>query len=463
MTSPSFDGEAPSAALADVDEFAETSSTLEQWRDITQSLRGLLAIATAVLITTAIQVLLNPIAVILVNGASWDSSLPIELLALILMVICACQAAALLLSNRMPLLTVGATLAAYAVAILVATDAPNWVSAMNTATAVALFLLAARARLLTTISALAGTAAVVIAIVLSLPSTSNVPPPTLAAYLLAFAAGFMAPLVGGALLGFWWGVQSRRAQRSRAAADAARREHAERVAQARHAERERIAQELHDVAGQHLMGLLSVADAASQAGPPPPDVALGIIDDVRREARFAAAAVYTAMQDLRADEGERTESTPDVGDLPDLVAFWQERQLPVSLTTHGSVEEIPPAVSTTAFRIVAESLTNAAKYAPGTDVAVTLSTAGAHLSIRVDNPQGQPADGSTAGLGWGLRGLNHRVRLLGGHFTAAPIATGGWRVEAELPLDPPPDAIRNRRVRKGGDYGSPDARARADR
>ncbi len=459
VTTPSFGEQTPASDIGVVD----VMSPAEHWSDITQSRRGLLAIAAAVLITTSIQVLLNPIAVVLVNGATWVSLVPIEILTLTLTLICACQAAALLISNRLPLLTVGATLAAYALAVWVATDAPNWVSAMNTATAVALFLLATRARLIVTIAALIGSAGFVIAIVLLLPSTASVAPATLAAYLLAFAAGFMAPLVGGALLGFWWGTQSRRAQRARAAADAARHEHAARVRQARHAERERIAQELHDIAGQHLMGLISLADAARETGPPAPESTIAIIDDVRREARFAAAALYSAMQDLRADHGERSTPTPDARDLPELAQFWRDRDLAVSLTIGGNTDDLAPVVSATAFRIVAESLTNAAKHAPGTDVEVTVSVDTTRVFLCVENSGGRATHEQMAGLGWGLRALNQRAQLLGGQFIAAPNAEGGWRVEAVLPLDPPPDAIRREQTTKGEDDGPLDTRARANR
>src|SRR3546814_10215650 len=87
-------------------------------------------------------------------------------------------------------------------------------------------------------------------------------------------------------------------------AERARREHDERVARARTVERARIARELHDVAGQHLAGLITLSDAALSLAADRPEEALRLVEDVRSEGRFAAASLAGAIADLGAVETE---------------------------------------------------------------------------------------------------------------------------------------------------------------
>ncbi len=84
------------------------------------------------------------------------------------------------------------------------------------------------------------------------------------------------------------------------ASEEERRTHEERIARAREAERARIAQELHDVAAQHVAGLLSLTEAAVTIVDPSPAEALTPLTEARAEARFAAASLYAALNELRA-------------------------------------------------------------------------------------------------------------------------------------------------------------------
>lgn len=100
------------------------------------------------------------------------------------------------------------------------------------------------------------------------------------------------------------------------------------------------------------------------------------------------------------------------------------------------------AVGQSAYRIVQEALTNAARHAPGAVVAVTLDWGRSSLRLRVaDGGAGlgpgasRGRRGSVSGTGHGIVGMRERAEAVGGSLTAGPLPGGGWAVVAELPLD----------------------------
>jgi hypothetical protein len=88
--------------------------------------------------------------------------------------------------------------------------------------------------------------------------------------------------------------------------------------------------------------------------------------------------------------------------------------------------------------VVQESLTNAARHAPGATVTVTVARqdTGTRLDVVNDAPS-QPGNGhgrgTAPGSGHGLIALHERIRLVGGRLDAGPRPDGGWAVTAELP------------------------------
>ena len=91
---------------------------------------------------------------------------------------------------------------------------------------------------------------------------------------------------------------------------------------------------------------------------------------------------------------------------------------------------LPAAVEITAYRIVAEAITNAVRHSGASRCTVTLN-AGSHLIVEVSD------DGERKGEwrpGIGLTSMRQRTVELGGRWSAGPQPDGGGRVRAELPL-----------------------------
>jgi signal transduction histidine kinase len=86
----------------------------------------------------------------------------------------------------------------------------------------------------------------------------------------------------------------------------------------------------------------------------------------------------------------------------------------------------------TAYLCVFEALTNAAKYAPGHPVAVSLSIDGADLQVKIAD-QGDGFDPAAHTTGTGLAGLRDRLDALGGRHVVDSAPGRGTTLLAVLP------------------------------
>jgi signal transduction histidine kinase len=104
--------------------------------------------------------------------------------------------------------------------------------------------------------------------------------------------------------------------------------------------------------------------------------------------------------------------------------------LPVELDL-GLSQRLPSAVETAAYFVVAEALTNVAKYAAATHarVAVRRENGAAVVEISDDG-----VGGADAAAGTGLRGLGDRVGALDGTIELDSRPGAGTRLRARIPL-----------------------------
>jgi signal transduction histidine kinase len=218
--------------------------------------------------------------------------------------------------------------------------------------------------------------------------------------------------------------------------DRAERAEAERELLAREAvltERTRIAREMHDAVG-HRVSLMVLQSGAIE-------MAAADSERVEQLARQVQTAGRQALDELRqmvgvlragdADDATPLGPQPGLGDLTRLVAQAGEAGMDVELRPLPA-EPVDPAVGRAAFRIVQESLTNAAKHAPGAAVCVTVDRMPGQLLVRVVSGAGATPGEPSSG-GYGLVGLAERVRTLDGRLSAEPRLDGGFVVEAVLP------------------------------
>ncbi|MGW1784618.1 sensor histidine kinase [Streptomyces sp. NPDC002143] len=203
-------------------------------------------------------------------------------------------------------------------------------------------------------------------------------------------------------------------------------------------ERLRIARELHDVIG-HNMSMINVqASAALHRLKKDPSQAEEALAAIKQGSKDGLRELRSTLGVLRqVDEEAPTAPAPGLAGIDDLVASAALAGLEVRVERSGATVRPPAAVDLAAYRIVQESLTNAAKHSSARHVTVRLSHEAKQLTLVVENDgQGAPSSRARAG-GSGITGMTERARALGGSLTAQERQQGGFVVHARLPFTSP--------------------------
>jgi signal transduction histidine kinase len=198
----------------------------------------------------------------------------------------------------------------------------------------------------------------------------------------------------------------------------------ERIVTAADDERRRVERDLHDGAQQRLVSLsLALAVARNRAASDSPEVAETLakaeteLKQAITELRGLARGIHPAIL-TEAGLGAALESLAD------------HSPLPVSVDSDLDGRRLPPLVEATAYFVAAEALTNAAKHAHASRVDVSVTAADGFVRLRVED---DGVGGADPNRGSGLRGLLDRVAVLGGRLRVEDGASGGTRLEAEIP------------------------------
>jgi signal transduction histidine kinase len=203
-------------------------------------------------------------------------------------------------------------------------------------------------------------------------------------------------------------------------------------------ERLRIAREMHDVIGHSLAVISLQAGVAEHFLSSRPEEARKAVTAIRGVSKQALTELRTELAALRGDglAGADRRPTPGLSAVPVLAAQMRDAGLVIDLDLPQGDYEIPEIVSTAAYRIVQESLTNVARHAGSgarAMVRAVLKPDRLELEI-VDDGIGLS---EPSGEGGGLQGMRERAAALAGAFSAGRRPEGGFRVWASLPLGRP--------------------------
>jgi len=185
----------------------------------------------------------------------------------------------------------------------------------------------------------------------------------------------------------------------------------------------RIERDLHDGAQARLVALSMQLGRAEERLADHPDSAALV-----RQAREEATAAIRELRDLA--RGIAPPVLADRGLVAAAESLASRSTVHVEVAGHIA-HRPPPVVETAAYFVIAESLTNVAKHAPGASAVVTLNLDGAMLVVEIaDNGLGgaNPAGG-------GLTGLKQRVEALDGRLEVHSVAREGTVVWAVLPCE----------------------------
>jgi signal transduction histidine kinase len=186
--------------------------------------------------------------------------------------------------------------------------------------------------------------------------------------------------------------------------------------------RERFERNLHDGAQQRLVsvsGVLRLATAKLPAAP----------DDARALVVSASEELTQALEELRdLARGLHPAVLTKHGLEPALEALASRAPLPVTVVNELG-GRLPPAVEAAVYYVVAESLTNVAKYASASRVNVLATCTDGLVRVEVAD---DGVGGADVGRGSGLRGLADRIEALGGRFGIESAPGEGTRVWAAV-------------------------------
>jgi signal transduction histidine kinase len=206
-------------------------------------------------------------------------------------------------------------------------------------------------------------------------------------------------------------------------------------------ERNRIARELHDVIGHSVSVMTVQASAVRRRLTPEQDVERQALETVEAVGREARTEMRRMVGVLRQGEEPDREPPPGLDQLDRLVGKFRVAGLPVRLDVTGTARPLAPGLDLTAYRLIQEGLTNTLRHAARpTTVEVAISYGDTSIELAVRDDGAIPGTGAEAGSG--LLGMRERVSVYGGRLTVGPGASGGFLLEATIPLDratAPPD------------------------
>jgi signal transduction histidine kinase len=188
--------------------------------------------------------------------------------------------------------------------------------------------------------------------------------------------------------------------------------------------RRRIERDLHDGTQQQLVSLileLRMVQAAVPAG-------LGELGGELSRLAERLAGVSDQVREI--SHGIYPAILSSAGLQPALHALGRRSAVPVDINVRID-GRLPEPVEVGAYYVVSEMLTNAAKHARASVVAVDADASGGMLRLRVRD---DGIGGADPVRGSGLTGLKDRIEALGGNISLHSPRGGGTAVSCELPV-----------------------------
>jgi len=195
-------------------------------------------------------------------------------------------------------------------------------------------------------------------------------------------------------------------------------------------ERARIARELHDEAGQLLVGIkLSLQVLAHQMPKDLPDLAQEL-DHLREQVNQATSRFKDLAKRLRPPTLDQLGLNVSICQL----AAEHERRtgIPVQLDLCKEMPRLSQAAEIALYRIVQEGLTNAAKYANASQIFVSVRKTDVSIELGIrDDGAGFDPSGVNSGLG--LLGMRERASMLGARFYVNSLPNKGTEIQVTVP------------------------------
>jgi signal transduction histidine kinase len=196
-------------------------------------------------------------------------------------------------------------------------------------------------------------------------------------------------------------------------------------------ERDRIARELHDHAGQSLVGVLLNLEIVERHLSPVNREGLARLASCRKLASQALEQIRRLSHELHAPDWTTMEFGESVESLVETMGL--RSKLRVEIGEIHIPRGLPPAVKTALYRVLQEALSNVLRHAGARTVVIHAPPAanGVALVIQDDGAGFDPAAPKAPQSGIGLAGIRRRIESVGGtlRISAAPghgVRLGVW-------------------------------------
>ncbi len=197
-----------------------------------------------------------------------------------------------------------------------------------------------------------------------------------------------------------------------------------RIIEAADAARRRIERDLHDGAQQHLVALALEVRLARARAERDPHSAVAFLERVGEGLAQASAE----LRELAHGIHPAVLTERGLGAAVQALAGRASVPVEVRETPAG---RLAPAIEAAAYFVVAEALTNVAKYAQASAATVAVAVANDRLVVEVSD---DGIGGAAPDAGSGLRGLADRIGALDGKLTVVSPRGKGTRLRAVIPL-----------------------------
>ncbi|MEW1747598.1 sensor histidine kinase [Streptomyces angustmyceticus] len=189
------------------------------------------------------------------------------------------------------------------------------------------------------------------------------------------------------------------------------------------AQRNRLAQELHDSIGHTLTASTIQAAVAVELMDSDPAGARRALNSIEETSRAAMDDLDHVLGMLR-EERPSTVPRPTLEDLGPLVERVRGAGAELAVQVEGDLAQVPATVSREAYRVVQEGLTNALRHGGKAGIRLRTTVRGGWLELELTNPVGTGGPARQRTGGQGVQGIGDRVRLLRGTSHAGVVESG---------------------------------------
>jgi two-component system sensor histidine kinase DegS len=194
-----------------------------------------------------------------------------------------------------------------------------------------------------------------------------------------------------------------------------------------------VAYEIHDGLSQMLAGALFKFQSVSELRETDVPAAQKLCDEgveLLRKAMIETRRLINGLRPPILDDSDIAAA------ITSLIAEYRRQEHAEITFLHDDFGRLATPLERALFRITQECLTNACRYSQSKQIRVTLRKDRGHARLEVQDWGVGFDPSSVTGDHFGLRGINERVRLLGGNVTIHSVPTQGTHIIVELPLIP---------------------------